>query len=153
MTFHLRAATDQDRSFARALTRQAMNRYYEHYGFIWSNDGFDTAWAGRKSWLICHDGEVIGFISLSRDDDALFIRELHMIEACRGQGAGSWVLEQMAIKACELGLGLLRLTVFSINPARKLYTRLGFNVVSEENCFWQMERVCGPCVPLALPQS
>lgn len=46
MTFHLRAATDQDRLFARTLTREAMNRYYEQFGFIWSNEGFDTAWAG-----------------------------------------------------------------------------------------------------------
>jgi len=144
MAFHLRAATDQHRSFARTLTRQAMNRYYEHYGFIWSNDGFDTAWAKRESWLICRDDEVIGFISLSRDDDALFIRELHLIEACRGQGAGSWVMEQMIDKAGRLGLGLLRLTVFKTNPAKKLYLRQGLNIGSEENCFWQMERICQP---------
>lgn len=142
MTFHLRAATDQDRSFARTLTRQAMNRYYEQFGYIWSSDGFDTAWAGRESWLICREGEVIGFISLSRDNDALFIRELHLIEACRGQGAGSWVVEQMAQKACALGLGLLRLTVFKTNPARKLYLRQGLNIVGEENGLWRMERIC-----------
>ncbi|MCF5725319.1 GNAT family N-acetyltransferase [Pseudomonas syringae] len=144
MTYNLRAATDQDRSFARALTRQAMNRYYEHYGFLWSNDGFDTAWAVRKNWLICRDDEVIGFISLSRDEDAMFIRELHMIEAHRGQGAGTWVLEQMVQQAGALGLGLLRLTVFKINPASALYRRQGFSVVTEENCFWQMERICPP---------
>lgn len=108
MTFHLRAATDQDCSFARVLTRQSMDRYYEHYGFIWSNDGFDTAWAGRESWMICRDDKVIGFISLSYDDDALFIRELHLIEASRGRGAGSWVLEQMVLKARTQGLGFLR---------------------------------------------
>ncbi|QHD06401.1 GNAT family N-acetyltransferase [Pseudomonas sp. R76] len=143
MTFHLRAATDQDCSFARVLTRQSMDRYYEHYGFIWSNDGFDTAWAGRESWMICRDDKVIGFISLSYDDDALFIRELHLIEASRGQGAGSWVLEQMVLKARTQGLGFLRLTVFKINPARNLYLRHGLSIVQEENCFLCMERVCG----------
>lgn len=123
MTFHLREATDQDRLFARTLTREAMNRYYEQFGFIWSNEGFDTAWAGRESWLICRDDAVIGFISLSRDDEALFIRELHLVEAFRGQGAGSWVLEQMVLKTRALGLRLLRLTVFKTNPARLLYLR------------------------------
>ncbi len=142
MTFHMRAATDQECSFARTLTRQAMNRYYEHYGFIWCNDGFDTAWAGRENWMICRDDEVIGFISLSYEDDALFIRELHLIEASRGQGAGSWVLQQMVQKARAQGLGLLRLTVFKINPARNLYLRQGLSVVQEENCFLCMERVC-----------
>lgn len=144
MTFHLRAATDQDRSFARTLTCQAMNRYYEHYGFLWSNDGFDTAWAGRKSWLICRDDEVLGYVSVSLDDDALFIRELHLSETYRGQGAGAWVLEQMVEKASALGLGALRLTVFKINPASKLYLRHGLHIVREEHCFWQMERICLP---------
>ncbi|MHA4968433.1 MULTISPECIES: GNAT family N-acetyltransferase [Pseudomonas] len=140
MAFHLRAATDQDLPFARTLTFEAMSRYYLQYDLVWSNDGFDVAWAGRENWLICNDETVLGFISLSRDSRALYIRELHMLAACRGQGAGSWVLEQMALKA--QALGLLRLTVFKTNPARRLYQRMGLSIVGEENCFWRMERLC-----------
>lgn len=140
MTFHLRAATDRDLPFARNLTHQAMNRYYEQNQLLWSNDGFDTAWAGRENWIICQDDRVLGFISLSCDSNALYIRELHMIEQHRGLGAGSWVLQQMALKARTPGL--LRLTVFKTNPAKKLYERMGFSVVGEEDSFWRMERVC-----------
>ncbi|MHA4980304.1 GNAT family N-acetyltransferase [Pseudomonas extremorientalis] len=140
MAFHLRAATDQDLPFARTLTFEAMSRYYLQYDLVWSNDGFDVAWAGRENWLIYNDETVLGFISLSRDSRALYIRELHMLAACRGQGAGSWVLEQMALKA--QALGLLRLTVFKTNPARRLYQRMGLSIVGEENCFWRMERLC-----------
>lgn len=140
MAFHLRAATDHDLPFARALTREAMSGYYQEYGLWWSNEGFDTAWAGRESWLICRDESVLGFISLSRDSRALYIRELHMLEECRGLGAGTWVLEQMALKAQMLGL--LRLTVFKANPARQLYLRMGLRVVGDEECFLRMERVC-----------
>ena len=107
MAFHLRAATDQDLPFARSLTFAAMSRYYRQYGLVWSNDGFDVAWAGRENWLVCNEDGVMGFISLSRDSRALYIRELHMLEACRGLGAGSWVLEQMALKAqFQVGVGL-----------------------------------------------
>ncbi|MCK3831164.1 MULTISPECIES: GNAT family N-acetyltransferase [Pseudomonas] len=140
MAFHLRAATEQDLSFARALTHQAMNRYYVQNQLIWSNAGFDTAWAGRENWLICRDDDTLGFISLSRDGGALYIRELHLLQAYRGQGAGTWVLEQIALKA--QALGLLRLTVFKTNPARRLYQRMGFSIVGEEDGFWRMERVC-----------
>jgi ribosomal protein S18 acetylase RimI-like enzyme len=140
MAFHLRPATDQDLPFARTLTYEAMSGYYLQYGLVWSNDGFDVAWAGRENWLICNDDAVLGFISLSRDSRALYIRELHMLEACRGLGAGSWVLEQMALKA--QALGVLRLTVFKTNPARRLYLRSGMRIVGEEHCFWRMERVC-----------
>ena len=142
MAFHLRAATEQDLSFARALTHQAMNRYYVQNQLIWSNAGFDTAWAGRENWLICRDDDTLGFISLSRDGGALYIRELHLLQAYRGQGAGTWVLEQIALKA--QALGLLRLTVFKTNPARRLYQRKGLEIVDAEDCFWRMERNCRP---------
>lgn len=140
MAFQLRAATDRDLPFARRLTFEAMSRYYQQYDLMWSNDGFDVAWAGRENWLICNDDVVMGFVSLSRDSRALYIRELHMLEACRGLGAGSWVLEQMALKAQTLGL--LRLTVFKSNPAKRLYQRMGLSTVAEEDWFWRMERVC-----------
>ena len=87
MAFQLRAATDRDLPFARSLTFEAMSRYYQQYDLMWSNDGFDVAWGGRENWLICNDDVVMGFVSLSRDSRALYIRELHMLQACRGLGA------------------------------------------------------------------
>ncbi|MFC6340058.1 GNAT family N-acetyltransferase [Pseudomonas sp. CCM 7891] len=142
MPFQLRLATDRDLTFARTLTRQAMGDYYRQNDLLWSDKGFDTAWAGRENWLIYREGAVVGFVSLSRDEKALYIRELHILKDCRGQGAGSWVLEQMALKARTQGLGLLRLTVFKTNPARRLYQRKGLSIIGEETCFWRMELDC-----------
>ena len=147
MEFHLRAATSEDLRFARALTLETMGRYYQQYGLAWSDRGFDTAWAGRENWLICKAETVMGFVSVNRDSDALYIRELHMLENCRKQGAGNWVLEQMVIKARTQGLGLLRLTVFKTNPARRLYQRQGLSIVGEDECFWRMERECHAMPP------
>ncbi|MBT2370479.1 GNAT family N-acetyltransferase [Pseudomonas fluorescens] len=144
MAFELRAATDRDLAFARTLTYQAMGSYYRQYDLVWSDKGFDTAWAGRENWLIYQDQTVLGFVSLSHDDKALYIRELHILDACRRQGAGSWVLEQVVLKARAQGLGLLRLTVFKTNPARRLYQRKGLSIVGEEDCFWRMELGCQP---------
>ena len=138
----MRRAIEQDLPFARTLTQQAMSHYYRQNGLLWSSDGFDVAWAGRENWLICNDDVVMGFISLSRDGKALYIRELHLLECWRKQGAGTWVLEQMAFKARVEGLGFLRLTVFKTNPARRLYQRLGLSIVGEEDGFWRMEREC-----------
>ena len=141
MAFTLKAASDHHLAFARSLTHQAMGHYYGHYGLTWSDKGFDTAWAGRENWLICQDDRQIGFVSLSRDDNALYIRELHILDTFRRQGAGSWVLEQMIAKACAENRGYLRLTVFKTNPAKRLYQRQGLSIVGEEGCFWRMESV------------
>lgn len=144
MAFTLKAASDLHLAFARTLTHQAMSHYYRQYDLTWSDKGFDTAWAGRENWLICQDDRLVGFVSLSRDDNALYIRELHILDTFRRQGAGSWVLEQMIAKARVENRGYLRLTVFKTNPAKRLYQRQGLSIVGEEGCFWRMESVCLP---------
>ena len=138
----LRLATAQDLPFARTLTRRGMLTYYLRHDLLWLDEAFDVAWAGRENWLICQEDRLVGFVSLSRDDNALYIRELHILEDFRRQGAGSWVLEQMFAKARAESRGYLRLTVFKTNPAKRLYQRQGLSIVGEEGCFWRMESVC-----------
>ena len=136
----LTAATDRDRDFARDLTRRAMLPYYQTYGLHWSEQGFDQAWSWREHWLVKREGHTLGYCSLSRDRQALYIRELHLLPEWRGQGAGGWVLEQMAIKAALDQLPWIRLMVFKCNPARHLYRRAGFHYAGEDGCFLRLQR-------------
>ena len=135
-----RPATDHDLDFARDLTRINMLRYYIQHDLLWLDEAFDVAWAGRDNRVIVHFDRRLGFVSLSRDARALYIRELQVGQACRGQGAGSWVIEQVLALACGEGRGALRLTVFENNPARALYERKGLKVVGRDECFLRMER-------------
>lgn len=138
--FELRPASAADLGFARDLTRETMLGYYIRHDLLWLDEAFDVAWAGRENWLICRDAKRMGFVSLSRDLKALYIRELHMLASCRGQGAGAWTLEQMLAKARSERRSLLRLTVFKDNPAQGLYRRMGLEVVGEDECFLRMQR-------------
>ncbi|ROL82042.1 MULTISPECIES: GNAT family N-acetyltransferase [Pseudomonas] len=140
-SFQLRPAnTPEDLLFARDLTRSTMLGYYIRHDLLWLDEAFDVAWAGRENLLICQGAEVLGFVSLSRDSRALYIRELHVLEAFRGQGAGAWAIEQVRAMARGERRGLLRLTVFKDNPAQALYERMGLKVVGEDECFLRMER-------------
>ncbi|OLF53534.1 GNAT family N-acetyltransferase [Pseudomonas chlororaphis] len=134
------ASAAQDLVFARDLTRSTMLGYYIRHDLLWLDEGFDVAWAGRRNLLICQGAAVQGFVSLSRDAKALYIRELHMLEAYRGQGAGAWTITQVLAMARDERRGLLRLTVFKDNPAQALYRRMGLEVVGEDECFLRMER-------------
>lgn len=142
MDYELRPASSADLRFARRLTRETMLRYYLRYDLRWYDEAFDVAWDGRQNWLICRGEAVLGFLSLSRDARALYIRELHVIEASRGQGAGSWAIEQAFSMACKERRPALRLTVFKGNPAQRLYERMGLEVVGDDDCFLRMERLC-----------
>ncbi|MNN84425.1 Acetyltransferase (GNAT) family protein [compost metagenome] len=84
---------------------------------------------------------MVGFCSLSQDRQALYIRELHLIESARRQGLGTQVLAQLVDWARERRLPLVRLTVFKSNPAQGLYRRAGFVAMGEDECFVRMQRL------------
>lgn len=140
MGFELRPATSQDLDFARELTCKTMLRYYIQHDLLWQDEAFDVAWAGRENWLIVRDDVRLGYVSLSRDARALYIRELHVLEAFRGQGAGSWAIDQVLAMTSKERRPALRLTVFENNPAKALYERKGLAVVGKDECFLRMQR-------------
>ncbi|MDH0732503.1 GNAT family N-acetyltransferase [Pseudomonas sichuanensis] len=140
MRLELIAASDNDLTFARDLTRRAMLPYYREFDLLWIEQAFDEAWGWREQWLVVEDGTLLGFCSLSQDRQALFIRELHLLPEHRGRGVGSWVLEELAGWAALRHLPLLRLMVFKSNPARQLYLRRGFTEMGEDECFVRMQR-------------
>lgn len=140
MGFELRPATSLDLDFARNLTCRNMLRYYIQHELLWLDEAFDVAWEGRENWLIVRDDTLMGYVSLSRDANALYIRELHVLEAHQGQGAGSWAIDQVFAMACKERRPALRLTVFENNPAKILYERKGLKVVGQDQCFLRMQR-------------
>jgi ribosomal protein S18 acetylase RimI-like enzyme len=138
--FQLCPATSGNLAFARDLTCRNMLRYYIQNDLLWLDEAFDVAWAGRENWLIVRDDVLLGYVSLSRDAKALYIRELHVLEAFQGQGSGSWVIDQVFAIASKERRSALRLTVFETNPAKALYERKGLKVVGQDECFLRMQR-------------
>lgn len=139
MTFQLREAVPEDLAFARDLTCQNMLRYYIGHDLLWQDEAFDVAWSGRQNWLVVQSGLTVGFLSLSRDMRALYIRELQIAEAFQGRGAGSWAIDQVIDMARKERRPALRLTVFENNPARNLYERKGLQVQGADECFLRMQ--------------
>ncbi|MBV6826658.1 N-acetyltransferase [Pseudomonas sp. PD9R] len=140
MELEWRAATERDLVFARDLTCSNMLRYYIQHDLLWQDEAFDVAWAGRENRLILCGDDLLGYVSLSRDAKALYIRELQVAEPFRGQGVGSWVIDQVFALAYRERRRALRLTVFENNPARALYERKGLRVVGADECFLRMQR-------------
>ena len=143
MSFQWRAANITDIDFARQLTCANMLPYYLRHDLLWQDEAFDLAWIIRQNWIICREEQVLGFVSLSRDARALYIRELQIDQAFRGQGAGTWAIGQAWDMVALERRPALRLTVFKDNPARMLYERMGLYVAGEDECFLRMQRDAG----------
>ncbi|MCW1242785.1 GNAT family N-acetyltransferase [Pseudomonas sp. SAICEU22] len=143
MSFQWRLAEVGDIDFARQLTCRNMLPYYLRHDLLWQDEAFDLAWVIRQNWIIHRDDQALGFVSLSRDARALYIRELQIDQAFRRQGAGTWAIGQVWGMVALEHRPALRLTVFKDNPARALYERMGLQVVGEEECFLRMQRDVG----------
>ncbi|MFL6969941.1 MULTISPECIES: GNAT family N-acetyltransferase [Pseudomonas] len=143
MSFQWRLAEVGDIDFARQLTCRNMLPYYLRHDLLWQDEAFDLAWVIRQNWIIHRDDQALGFVSLSRDARALYIRELQIDQAFRRQGAGTWAIGQVWRMVALEHRPALRLTVFKDNPARALYERMGLQVVGEDECFLRMQRDVG----------
>ena len=111
-------------------------------------DGF-----GRRRYfetLICRrGGEPVGFAlyfftySTFMGKPTLYLEDLFVVPAARGEGAGRALLAALARLAVRRGCGRMEWTVLDWNrPAIRFYERLGAHLRKE----WILTRVTGPAL-------
>jgi GNAT superfamily N-acetyltransferase len=61
----------------------------------------------------------------------MFLEDLYVVEAARGQGVGRALMARLAAIALERGWGRIDFHVLEWNPARDFYHRLGLGQVGE----------------------
>jgi len=84
------------------------------------------------------DGAPVGRLYVERTGDMVHIIDIALMPAYRNRGIGSAHLHALMDEAADANLPL-RIFVETFNPARRLYDRLGFRVVSEHGVHLQME--------------
>lgn len=135
----LQSAAITDLAFARELTRVNMREYYSRYDLIWQPEAFDGQWPSRQNFLVYKAGKVIGYLGVTEEHGYLYVRDVQLIEAYRGEGVGAWIMARVFEMAVNRGCRCLRLKVFKNNPAIELYRRLGYTQVGEEQALFWME--------------
>lgn len=127
-------------SSAAELTLANMRSYYEQYSVEWDSVQIEKMTRELMNFDILFEGEPVGVIRLSFDDDGCHLRDLQVDERYQGRGIGSQALAQAEKLAREEKVNTLRLKVFKNSPAVRLYQRTGFNVSSEDERFYYMVR-------------
>jgi GNAT superfamily N-acetyltransferase len=138
---HLRPATQQDGPFLYHLVKTTMQEYVAQ---TW---GWDEEWQQTYFWahfdpadrqIIVRDGQDIGVFTVEEHADELFIGQIYILPEHQGQGIGTDLIRSALRRGAELGLPV-RLRVLRVNPARRLYERLGFVVTEETDTRYSME--------------
>ena len=92
---------------------------------------------GRAQAIVVED-RIAGSFELVRHEDALWLRRLELDPRLHGSGLGTQILRDVQQEARRQGLRVV-LDVFTHNPVRRLYDRLGFAEAGREGPSIKME--------------
>jgi len=137
--YTLRPATDADFQFMCDTKLDGMRPYVEA---VWGWDRAQQEQIVRRKFdpdrsrIVVVDGIDSGWIHVVEDDEAFFLRAIFLTAAARRRGVGAALVGDVIDRARRSGKPVA-LRVMKVNPARRLYERLGFRITGEsETHFW-----------------
>ena len=139
--YTLRQATDDDRAFLYELMVATMKPYVVETWAGWDEtfqvrrftEHFDPA----RCQIVVVDGRDIGMISIDRGDAEIFLANVQIAPDFQGMGLGSAIIGDLLAEAHRRRVPC-RLQVLKVNPARRLYERLGFAIEGETDTHFRM---------------
>jgi GNAT superfamily N-acetyltransferase len=96
--------------------------------------------------VIVVDGDPAGRLMVMRWHDEILIVDIALLPAHRSRGIGTRVLEAIIEEAADAG-SKLTIHVERMNPALRLYQRLGFEPVGDEGLYLTMQRPANENAP------
>lgn len=103
---------------------------------------YSALYPDAENLILCLcEGDIerrVGRHLVMRQEDAILGVDLAIIPAYQRRGLGRIVLEEVQRQCADEGLSF-KLQVLHTNPARRLYDRLGFKMMSHDLLYVQME--------------
>ncbi|CAE6763894.1 hypothetical protein R75465_03279 [Paraburkholderia aspalathi] len=137
----LRPAQEADERFLFELRKATMAEHLERAGEFVD----DTQHLARLRYrydaaqVICVDGAPAGLLKAYRTETEWFVVQVQIAPELQGRGIGERAL-QTVLQAAQADAVPVSLKVLKGNPARRLYERLGFEIVAEEEIEFLMRR-------------
>jgi GNAT superfamily N-acetyltransferase len=110
---------------------------------------FQKQWESAQVQLITLDGKDVGWLQSMTAEDSLFLAQLFVDAPVQRRGIGTEVMRRVIGEASRTGRAV-ELAVVKINPALRLYQRLGFQVTHEDDRKFYMRREPDPAVPISM---
>jgi GNAT superfamily N-acetyltransferase len=128
----LRRANAEDAEFAFRVLKETMRDYaVATWGTWWEEESRrETAEqvSSGGTEILEHHRVPIGVQRVERSESHIQLEQLYILEEFQRRGFGTALLKRLFVEARASNLPI-RLRVLAVNPARRLYERLGFKVV------------------------
>lgn len=138
----LRPADESDVHFAFGVLRASMRPYVEATWGAgdepWQHQRFLESFVPATHQIIEDSGRPIGCLAVEERPDHLFLARILLLPEAQGRGIGTHLIREVCESAHRRGLPVV-LTILKVNPAVRLYQRLGFTVVGETGTHFRME--------------
>lgn len=137
----LRPARVEDAAIVYQIKKSALQQYVDE---IW---GWDESWQRKfheehfqsdGMEIVEIDGHPAGYLVVREFLGHLLLESLHFISDFQRRGVGTRLIQDVLRYGRETGR-IVRLKVLRVNPARRLYKRLGFEDVAETDTHFIME--------------
>ena len=131
----LRLANSADSEFAYEVVCKTIRPYAEQTFGIWQEAQVRSMLASNISAgftkIIMADANPAGILTAKELENHIQLDQLFVLPEYQRDGIGTELVRQMLQRAKELEVPV-RLRVLRVNPAKRLYERMGFFVTSEE---------------------
>lgn len=145
MEIVLRPAVAEDFEYCKRLYFSEMDWIIEEL----SLDRGRQAATLRQEWIpeevriITLDGADVGWLQCISSSEGLFLMQIFVDGPFQNQGVGTEVMNRLISEAAQANQPMI-LAVAKINPALRLYQRLGFQTVLEDERKYYMRRDPNP---------
>ena len=131
----LRRANLADSEFAYGVVCETIRPYAEQTFGIWQEAQVRAMLASNigagVTKVITAGAEPLGILTVHESESHVQLDQLFVLPQYQRNGIGTELVREILQRAKQLGVPV-RLRVLRVNPAKRLYDRLGFFVTSEE---------------------
>jgi ribosomal protein S18 acetylase RimI-like enzyme len=137
-----RPVTDDDYEYLYRLNEATMRAYAEQTYGPWDETVvrriFAERWRPATTRIVLVNGQDGGMLEVLPTEAGLQLANIRVAPEYQGQGIGTRLVSDVLRDAHARGL-TVALRVLKVNPARRLYERLGFVLVGETEPHYLME--------------
>lgn len=144
--YAIRPAQKDELDGLYAIHREAMQAYVTRTWGSWDEafqrDYFRNHWPDVRL-AIDVEGTLGGFVDLDESPERIRVENIELLPAHQNRGIGTALLVSVQQRAAGRNLPVT-LQVLKVNPARRLYERLGFRLTGETETHYQMAWQAAP---------
>ncbi|TQV87738.1 GNAT family N-acetyltransferase [Aliikangiella coralliicola] len=134
LEIQLRNAVDADIPFLLSLRNATMNDYLEEAGIPTDEKShlIRIQYRFDDAQIVCHADKPIGLFKYYVDDNGWHVTQIQILPTYQGNGIGATLIKNLQQQASEKQ-STVTLGVLKSNPALRLYQKLGFIIIDEND--------------------